>query len=57
MDGYHKKGAGWVLVDPKLCDSTRRRQIAKKYCLEGDFRDQFSYRLESHMGEVPSRSV
>lgn len=44
------QGAGWGLFDPKRCDSTRRNQVAKKFCLEKGFRDKFSYQLENHVG-------
>ena len=44
------QGAGWGFTDPYRCDGLRRRQIAKKFCLDRGYRDQQATEMERHMG-------
>ena len=44
------QGEGWDLLDPQRCDNTRQSQIAKKYCLESGYSDQFLFVLEKDLG-------
>jgi len=44
------QGAGWGLLDPKRCDSTRRKNAANAFCQSKQFSSAKSYRLRPHVG-------